>query len=196
MRKCSNIYIYIYIMLLLLALSGCAAAPEAGQAEITRIEPDGTALAYAEMLGGENIIAAEYSIPGTKSLTVEIQRHDGDGWSASARSVEFPNISDEGVLLLSFDSLAGGFGAAVLQPDGIEQVLQSAAEAEEAPPTEYYGIVFMPESEPLNGGEDTAAAMQYYVGPEGEILADIEDYARPESLGGYEAVYALVVRFE
>ena len=103
-------------MLLLLALSGCAAAPEAGQAEITRIEPDGTALAYAEMLGGENIIAAEYSAPGTKSLTVEIQRHDGDGWSASARSVEFPNISDEGVLLLSFDSLAGGFGAAVLQP--------------------------------------------------------------------------------
>ena len=186
------IYIYIYITLWLLALAGCgASSPVYGLEPV--LEPDAEELAWAELLGGENCLVLRYSAPGAGSLRAAVYELRGGAWEESGAAVEFPSVSEEGVLLLSFDSLPGGFEAAVLQPDGVEQTLAAGALA--APRSEANGMTFITAPAEVAPGGSIAAAMHYYADGGQAIAADMEDFGRPESLAGYEAVYALAVTF-
>ena len=88
-------------MLWLLALAGCGAgSPVYGLEPV--LEPDAEELAWAELLGGENCLVLRYSAPGAGSLRAAVYELRGGAWEESDAAVEFPSVSEEGVLLLSF----------------------------------------------------------------------------------------------
>ena len=98
---------------------------------------------------------------------------------------------DEGALVLSFDSVAGGFAASLTDAEGAVQARQRFV-SDAAPRGEPRRAAYNSEGAELMPGGRFAAVIEYYGGPEG-AAADIADFERTEGLGRYDAVYALVI---
>ena len=113
--------VLILIAFIALALSGCGASV----AEFTPAPVEGVLAAAAELLPGEDSAAFTFTAPAGCELRARVLRWDGE-WLGCGEAAVF-SAPDEGALVLSFDSVAGGFAASLTDAEGAVQARQRFA---------------------------------------------------------------------
>ena len=177
--------VLILIAFIALALSGCGASV----AEFAPAPVEGVLAAAAELLPGEDSAAFTFTAPAGCELRARVLRWDGE-WLGCGEAAVF-SAPDEGALVLSFDSVAGGFAASLTDAEGAVQARQRFV-SDAAPRGEPRRAAYNSEGAELMPGGRFAAVIEYYGGPEG-AAADIADFERTDGLGRFDAVYALVI---
>ena len=174
----------LIMALALLYLPACG-MDGGGAARVWQLELSGEAAAFAEMMPGEDALAFGYEARGAQGLEAAAYACEGGEWRETSLRLEFASAPEEGMMVLSFDCVASGFGITVFDIDGRSRTMSTASAAA---PGECSARAYASDAE----GGDIALCVEYY----GECPADIGHYAHPESIPDGIKAYALVIRFK